>query len=114
MPTGTASETTYDSVMAAAKAAQAQADHDLAAVRERKQAAAQTGDEMTGQNVDSGTLSAQMELMERLDAAEKAHAAVLDAAGRVITSLQSNHGGIKEAVDSAPVVAAATPFYQGG
>ena len=114
MPTGTASETTYDSVMAAAKAAQAQADHDLAAVRERKQAAAQTGDEMTGQNVDSGTLSAQMELMERLDAAEKAHAAVLDAACRVISSLQSNHGGIKEAVDSAPVAAAATPFYQGG
>ena len=114
MPTGTASETTYDSVMAAAKAAQAQADHDLTAVRERKQAAAQTGDEMTGQNVDSGTLSAQMEMMERLDAAEKAHAAVLDAAGRVITSLQSNHGGIKEAVDSAPVAAAATPFYQGG
>ena len=63
--------------------------------------------------LDKNTLSEAAAIDDALQAQEKAAQQTLDATDAAISGLKQRHGGIKEAVDDAPVDKPAEPeFYQ--
>jgi hypothetical protein len=107
-------ETNYRAVIKQAQDFAGLAEQDMATVTKRRTAAEQAAEMMQQLDVDSKSLDEQMQLVERLAEAEKAFAAVQDAAASVVSGLKSRHGGIADAHESAPVRAAERPFYEGG
>ena len=61
---------------------------------------------------DTNSLADAQETAEALRQEQKAAAQTRDAAAAAAQGLQRRHGGIKEAVDAAPVRAAERPFYE--
>lgn len=107
-------DTNYDVVMENARKRADEAEQDAVAAKQRHTAAMSHADDMQAVGVQGTTLSAQMELVEQLDKAEKAAKATGEQAVAVRDALAKEHGGIKGAVDDAPVEPAEMPFYQGG
>jgi len=105
-------ETNYTTVLNNAKAAAEQAEEDAAAAAQRLQVAQQHAEEMQAAEVDPATLSSQMDLVDRLQAAEQAAKETMEHAMAVYDGLQQRHGGLKEAHDDAPVRAAQREFYE--
>jgi hypothetical protein len=106
-------DTNYTTVLQNAKLASEQADQDTVTASARRVVAQQHAEEMQAVEVDPATLSSQMELVERLQAAEQAAKETGEHAMAVYTGLQQRHGGLKEAHDDAPVRAAQREFYEG-
>jgi len=74
--------------------------------------AMQVAEDLQGAEADGATISAQMELADRVRTAEASLRAVEEQAGVVKNALQQ-HSGLQEAHDNAPVRAANRDFYQG-
>lgn len=108
-----ASDTTYTSAIASAKAFHAAAESDANSIRQRQIAAMNMADEMQGLDVDALSMSEVFELLDRLKTAEEAVAAVGEQAGVVQSGLSGRHGGLDEAHANAPVKAAERDFYSG-
>lgn len=107
-------DTNYDVVMENAKKRADEAEQDAVAAAQRHQAAMQHADDMQAVGVQGATLSAQMELVDQLKHAEDAAKATGEQAVAVRDSLAKEHGGIKAAVDDAPIPRPAeTEFYVG-
>jgi hypothetical protein len=105
-------DTNYTTVLTNAKLAADQAEQDAVAASQRLQLAQQHAEEMQAAEVDPATLSSQMDLVDRLQAAEQAAKETGEHAQAVYDGLQQRHGGLKEAHDSAPVRAAQREFYE--
>ena len=109
----TATDTTYTSVIQAARAALAQSDQDTASIRGRKEAAYQAADDMNAAHVDPAAISAQMEYADALAKAEEALAAAGEHAAATAQTVERYHGGMQEAVDNAPGQVAERQFHEG-
>jgi hypothetical protein len=137
-----ASEVTYDGVkrrMASATTAAedrlAQAVNTVTAAQEGAESASsgkawagQSADQMQALGVDPDTLGAMADHLDAVDAADKAHQGLLEAAvavraaqqrvietaGTVDATLSRLHGGLNEAHQNAPVDAADKAFYEEG
>jgi hypothetical protein len=107
-------DTNYDVVMENAKKRADEAEQDAVAAAQRHQAAMQHAEDMQAVGVQGNTLSAQMELVDQLKHAEDAAKATGEQAAAVRDALAKEHGGIKSAVDDAPIPRPAeTDFYVG-
>jgi hypothetical protein len=106
-------DTNYTTVLTNAKAFAAHADEDATTAAQRRQTAEQHLEEMQAAEVDPATLSSQMDLVDKLRAAEEAAKATGEHATAVADGLQQRHGGLKAAHDDAPVRAAQRDFYEG-
>ena len=115
MPTGTSSsgDTTYYSVLADAKAAHAQSDEDTASIQKRMDDAYAAADQMAGANVDPAVIDAQMSYADSLKQALEALQAAGEHAGNTAAQAERYHGGMQEAVDSAPGNIAERQFHEG-
>lgn len=138
----TSSDSNYRADVAAATAQAAQADADVTAIQRlrsqleqdladitaRKEQATAAADNMQAQDVDPGTLSEQMDLVDALTRAETALAAMTesmelaekevtaagDCAEAVKSGLERRHSGLAEAHEEAPVRAAERTYYENG
>jgi hypothetical protein len=109
-----AADTNYTTVLNRANARAAEAEQDAALLGIRLQTSFTDADGMQAAEVDSASLSAQAELIERLTTAKKAVDAVGEQAKTVASVVQRGHGGIQAAVDDAPIAQPAQPgFYTG-
>lgn len=106
-------DTNYTTVLTNAKKAADDAEQDAVAAAKRRQVAQQHAEEMQAAEVDGATLSSQMELVERLQAAEQAAKETGEHAMAVYSGLQQRHGGLHDAHVEAPVRAAKREFYEG-
>ncbi len=106
-------DTNYTAVRNRSAALSAAADQDLATIRERKAQAMQQAEEMQGLGVNGETLSSAMDLVDHYTNLEAAAVRAGEGAGTVGSALQREHGGMKEAVDEAPVEPAEIGFYKG-
>jgi hypothetical protein len=106
-------DTTYTEVINASRAALAQSDQDTASIRTRKDDAYAAADAMVAANVDPAVINAQMEYADKLAAAEQALADAGEAAGSTASTVERYHGGMQEAVDSAPGQVAERQFHEG-
>lgn len=96
-------DTNYTTVLTSAKAFAAQADEDAVTAKQRRATAERLAEEMQAAEVDSATLSSAMDLAERLKNAEEAAVQTGEHATALSDGLQRRHGGIKAAVDDAPI-----------
>ena len=71
-------------------------------------------DEMQGLEVDSGNLSAVMDIIDGYRKAEEALAGLQDTASALPAGLQRDHGQLDAAHREAPVAAAKREFYGEG
>ncbi len=108
-----ATDTTYTEVLKGAQAAVAQSDQDTAQIAARKKAAFDLADAMVAANVDPAVIDAQMQHADNLDKAEKALADAGESASATASSVERYHGGVQEAVDSAPGKIAERQFHEG-
>lgn len=109
----TVPDTTFGSVIAAAKSQAAHADDAAASLASQLTAAEQIAEDMQSAGMDGGTLSAQLDHVDRLRAAKNAAEAAGESAGAVESTTSRNHGGVADAVQSAPVTPARdTAWYQ--
>ena len=109
----TATDTTFNSVLQASRGALAQSDQDTALIRQRKEQAYAVADEMVASHVDPVVIEAQMNYADALAKAEEALAGAGEHAGNTASSLERYHGGMQEAVDSAPGQVAEREFHEG-
>jgi hypothetical protein len=108
------SETTYASVIESAKGSAASAEGNLAAISAERARYEAMADEMAGLEVDSGTLSNVMDIIDGLRTAEQAMTGIQDTASALPAALERDHGQLDEAHRDAPVVAAQRQFYGEG
>src|ERR1035441_1994637 len=108
-----ATDTTYTSVINSARAALAQSDQDTASIRGRKEKAYADADEMVAANVDPAAIEAQMNYADALAKAEESLANAGEHAGATAVPVERYHGGVQEAVDSAPGKIAERQFHEG-
>jgi hypothetical protein len=109
-----AADTNYDIVMENARKRAEEAEQDAAAAAQRHTAATQHAEDMQAVGVQGGTMTAQMDLVDQLKKAEEDHKAIAEQAVAVRDALTKEHGGIKAAVDDAPIPRPAeTDFYVG-
>jgi hypothetical protein len=111
-PVATQTETSYEEVITAAKAQAADAEGNVAALDQQITAAQALADAMLASEVDSASVSDQMDYIDKLNAARAAYAEAGEQAEAVDTNVQQRHGGIAEAVQDSPVDPAAMGFYQ--
>jgi len=97
MPTGTASDVTYDAVLAKMNDAVQVAEQHAADVTAAKNEADQIADQMQALDVDPATLSAMADHADALDEAETAHQKVLETAQNVQHVLEAEQGQLAEA-----------------
>lgn len=103
-------DTTYTQQMAELEAIRRDAEEEVSSVRRKRMA--NRLDVLMSLGLDAATLSEAAEIDDALRAQEKAAQQTLDAADAAINGLRQRHGGIKEAVDDAPVDKPADPeFY---
>jgi len=111
-PMATQTDGSYTTTITAAKAQAEQADYTAADIAAQAQAAAQILEEMEAANVDAASLSDQADLVARLQAAEQALRSVTEQGETVGAGVTQRHGGMKEAVDDAPVDPAELGWYK--
>jgi hypothetical protein len=105
------SDTTYTQQMTELKAIRRDAEEEVNSVRRKRMLSRL--DVLMSLGLDSATLSEAAAIDDALRQQEKAAQETLDAADAAIRGLQQRHGGIKAAVDDAPVDKPAEPeFYQ--
>ena len=112
-PGGTAmsGDTTYTQQMSELQAIRRDAEEEVNSVRRKRMVGRL--DILQSLGLDKNTLSEAAEIDDALQAQEKAAQQTLDATDAAISGLKQRHGGIKEAVDDAPVDKPAEPeFYQ--
>ena len=111
VPTGTASgDTTYTQQMNELTAIRQDAEEEVNSVRRKRML--NRLDVLSGLGLDSASLSEAAAIDDALRDQQKAAQQTLDAADTAIGGLKQRHGGIKEAVDSAPIAQPAQPeFY---
>jgi hypothetical protein len=107
-------DTNYTGILNRANARATEAEQDAALLGIRLQTSFTDADGMQAAKVDSATLSAQAELIERLTSAKSAVDAVGEQAAVVAQTVQRGHGGIQAAVDDAPIAQPAQPEFYGG
>jgi hypothetical protein len=108
---GAAGDTTYTQQMSELEAIRRDAEEEVASVRRKRML--NRLDVLMSLGLDKNTLSEAAAIDDALQAQEKAAQQTLDATDAAISGLKQRHGGIKEAVDSAPVDKPAEPeFYQ--
>jgi hypothetical protein len=104
-------DTTYTQQMAELEAIRRDAEEEVNSVRRKRMTSRL--DILQSLGLDKNTLSEAAEIDDALQAQEKAAQQTLDATDAAISGLKQRHGGIKEAVDDAPVDKPAEPeFYQ--
>jgi hypothetical protein len=108
-----ATDTTYTDVINTARAALAQSDQDTVSIRGRKEKAYADADEMVAAHVDPAVIDAQMSYADSLARAEEALAGAGEHAGATASTLERYHGGVQEAVSSAPGQVAERQFHEG-
>ena len=103
-------DTTYRQQMAELEAIRSSAEEEVNSTR-RKMMTSRL-DILGNLGLDSASLAEAAAIDDALQAQEKAARQTLDAADAAINGLKKRHGGIQEAVDSAPVDKPADPeFY---
>ena len=111
MPQGTGSDANYTTTLQTYREVEQDADERVNDAR--RQRAVNLVDQLTAMlSGDRDSLADAQETAEALRQEQKAAAQVRDAAAAAAQGLQRRHGGIKEAVDDAPVRAAERPFYE--
>jgi hypothetical protein len=109
--TAMSGDTTYTQQMAELEAIRRDAEEEVNSVRRKRMV--NRLDILQSLGLDKDTLSEAAEIDDALQAQEKAAQQTLDATDAAISGLKQRHGGIKEAVDDAPVDKPADPeFYQ--
>lgn len=108
-----ASDTTYTSVQRAAAALAAHAETDVATIGNRIVAATAMADQMQAHDVDSGSLSEVLDLIDRMKAAQEALRAVGEQTAMFSGNLGRRHKNLDDAHAEAPVPAAQRDFYTG-
>jgi hypothetical protein len=104
-------DTTYTQQMTELTAIRRDAEEEVNSVRRKRMLSRL--DVLMSLGLDSATLSEAAAIDDALKEQEKAAQQTLDAADAAIHGLQQRHGGIKAAVDDAPVDKPAEPeFYQ--
>jgi hypothetical protein len=104
-------DTTYTQQMAELEAILRDADEEVNSTRRKRMV--NRLDILQGLGLDAATLAEAAAIDDALQAQEKAAQQTLEAADVAVAGLQRRHGGIKEAVDDAPVDKPAEPdFYQ--
>ena len=107
---GGGGDTTYRQQMAELEAIRSSAEEEVNSTR-RKMMTSRL-DILQNLGLDSASLAEAAAIDDALQAQEKAARQTLDAAEAAIAGLSKRHGGIQEAVDSAPVDKPADPeFY---
>lgn len=97
MPTGTASDVTYDGVLSEMNDAVNTAEQHAADVAAAKSDADNIAEQMQALDVDPSTLSAMADHADALDEAEAAHQKVLETAQNVQATLEREQGQLAEA-----------------
>lgn len=109
--TAMSGDVTYTQQMAELQAIRRDAEEEANSARRKRMASRL--DVLMSLGLDAATLSEAAAIDDALRAQEKAAQQVLDAADAAIAGLAKRHGGIKAAVDDAPVDRPAEPeFYQ--
>jgi hypothetical protein len=108
----TQTETSYEEVITSAKAQAADAEGNVAALDQQITAAQALADAMLASEVESASVSDQMDYIDKLAAARAAYAAAGEQAEVAAANVQQRHGGIAGAVQDSPVDPAAMGFYQ--
>jgi hypothetical protein len=104
-------DTTYTQQMAELEAIRRDAEEEVNSVRRKRMM--NRLDVLMSLGLDKDTLSEAADIDDALREQEKAAQRTLDAAEAAINGLKQRHGGIKGAVDDAPVDKPAEPeFYQ--
>jgi hypothetical protein len=104
-------DTTYTQQMSELQAIRRDAEEEVNSVRRKRMVSRL--DILQSLGLDKNTLSEAADIDDALQAQEKAAQQTLDATDAAIHGLKQRHGGIKEAVDDAPVDKPAEPeFYQ--
>ena len=104
-------DTTYTQQMAELEAIRRDAEEEVNSVRRKRMM--NRLDVLMSLGLDKDTLSEAADIDDALREQEKAAQQTLDAADAAINGLKQRHGGIKGAVDDAPVDKPAEPeFYQ--
>jgi hypothetical protein len=108
---GGAGDTTYSQQMRELEAIRRDAEEEVNSTRRKRMISRL--DVLQSLGLDKNTLSEAAEIDDALREQEKAAQQTLDATDAAINGLKQRHGGIKEAVDNAPVDKSAEPeFYQ--
>jgi hypothetical protein len=108
---GAAGDTTYTQQMSELEAIRRDAEEEVNSVRRKRML--NRLDVLMSLGLDKDTLSEAAAIDDALQAQEKAAQQTLDASDAAIHGLKQRHGGIKGAVDDAPVDKPAEPeFYQ--
>lgn len=103
-------DTTYTQQMAELEAIRRDAEEEVNSARRKRMV--NRLDILQSLGLDNATLSDAAAIDDALQAQEKAAQQTLDAADAAISGLSKRHGGIKGAVDDAPVDKPADPdFY---
>jgi len=108
------SETTFTTVIESAKGSAAAAEGSLAGIKAQREHYERMADEMQALDVDSGNLSAVMDIVDGYRKAEEAMAGLQDTASALPQGLQRDHGQVDEAVREQPVRMAQRGFYGEG
>ena len=104
-------DTTYTQQMRELEAIRRDAEEEVNSTRRKRMTSRL--DILQSLGLDKNTLSEAAEIDDALQAQEKAAQQTLDATDAAISGLKQRHGGIKEAVDDAPVDKPAEPeFYK--
>jgi len=105
-------DTTYTQQLSELETIRRETEAEAAAAGRFRSRMAGRLDELQALGLDNNTLSDAAAIDDALQAQEKAAQQTLDAADAAIHGLKQRHGGIKEAVDDAPVDKPADPeFY---
>jgi len=105
-------DTTYTQQLSELETIRRETEAEAAAAGRFRSRMAGRLDELQALGLDNSTLSDAAAIDDALQAQEKAAQQTLDAADAAIHGLKQRHGGIKEAVDDAPVDKPADPeFY---
>ena len=108
---GMSGDTTYTQQMRELEEIRRDAEAEVNDVRRKR--LVNRLDVLMSLGLDKNTLSDAAAIDDALQAQEKAAQQTLDATDAAISGLKQRHGGIKEAVDDAPVDKPAEPeFYQ--
>ena len=108
------SETTFTTVIDAAKGSAASSEGHLASIRAERAKYERMFDEAQRLDVDAGNLSRLMDIIDGYQKAEEALTGLQDSATALPDGLNRDHGALAEAHANAPVRAAERDFYGEG
>ena len=111
-PVATHTDGSYTETVTTARQQATLADYTGADVAAQRKEAERIYEEMQAAGVDAASLAAQADLVARLHAAEDALKGVTEQGEAVGAGVTQRHGGMKEAVDDAPVGPAELDWYK--